>query len=118
MRRGLWLLGGVSALFMGLLGIALPLLPTVPFLLLAAFCFARSSARLHQWLIHHPRLGPPIRDWQERGAIGRRAKILASLSMAGAFSLSLWLGLKAWILIVQAVVLIGVAIFIWSRPAE
>lgn len=96
----------------------LPLLPTVPFLLLAAFCFARSSERLHLWLLAHPRLGEPIRDWQERGAVGRRAKWLATASIAVTFGVSVALGLAVWVLAVQALVLLGVALFIWTRPAE
>jgi uncharacterized membrane protein YbaN (DUF454 family) len=116
--RGLWLTGGVLALGLGLIGLALPLLPTVPFLLLAAFCFARSSEPLHRWLLDHPRLGPPIRDWEERGAIGRRAKVMGSLSMAAGFAFSVWIGLAAWVLIAQAAVLLSVGAFIWARPEE
>lgn len=69
---------GVLSLIVGIVGIAVPLLPTTPFLLLSAFCFARSSEKFHSWLIHHPKLGPPIRDWQERGVIRRGPKIFAT----------------------------------------
>ena len=77
--------GGFLAVGLGAVGIVLPLLPTTPFLLLAAFCFARSSERLHDWLINHPTFGPPILDWRDRGAIGRKAKILATASVGAAF---------------------------------
>jgi uncharacterized membrane protein YbaN (DUF454 family) len=111
-----WNIGGLASLALGVLGIALPVLPTVPFLILAAFCFARGSDRLHDWLVQHPRLGPPIRDWQEKRAISRKAKWLASLSMAAVFALSLALGFRWTILAVQAACLGGSALFIWSRP--
>lgn len=116
MTRGLWLVGGYLALALGAVGAVLPLLPTVPFLLLAAFCFARSSDRLHRWMLDHPTFGPPIRHWEERGAIGRRAKWVASLSMMGSVGVGLWLGLPLWVVAVQAAVLAAVAIFIWTRP--
>lgn len=114
--RIVWL--SLGFLFTGLafVGVALPLLPTVPFLLLAAFCFARSSERFHDWLVHHPTLGPPIRDWRASGAIRRRAKWLATASIAAAFGLSVAMGLAAWVLIAQAVTLSCVMLFIWSRP--
>lgn len=98
------------------MGAVLPLLPTVPFLLLAAFCFARSSVRLHRWLVGHPTFGPPIRDWEERGAIGRRAKWIATVSMAGSVIVALWLGLPGLSVAVQVVVLAAVGVFIWTRP--
>lgn len=116
MMRAVWLTLGVSALLFGAIGIFVPLLPTVPFLLLAAFGFARSSERLHGWLLSHPTFGPPIEDWRERGAIGHRAKRLATLSILAAFALSVALGVAGWVLALQAVTLFGVALFIWTRP--
>ncbi|WP_108854047.1 YbaN family protein [Albidovulum aquaemixtae] len=114
--RPLWLMGGAVSLALGTTGIFLPLLPTVPFLLLAAFCFARSSERLHAWLLSHRVFGPPIENWRDRGAIGRRAKWLASLSILAAFALSVLLSVPPVILAIQAVVLALVALFIWTRP--
>ena len=114
--RVLWLIGGLGSVALAIVGAVLPLLPTVPFLLLAAFCFARSSERLHGWLLNHPRFGPPIADWTERGAIGRGAKWAATGSILAAFALSLLLGAGATVLIVQAVVLSAVSLFIWTRP--
>lgn len=118
MRRAVWALCGGIALILGVIGILLPLVPTVPLLLLAAFCFARSSQTLHDWLLDHPRLGPPIRNWRMRGAIGRRAKVLATLSIGSTFAVSLLLNLSAELLLVQGLVLTGVALFIWTRPEE
>lgn len=114
--RWIWFILGLLSLGLGLLGALLPLLPTVPLLLLATFFFARSSERLHDWLITHPTLGPPIQDWQSTGSISRTGKKLATLSIVAAFALSLILGVKPWVLGVQAVVLSLVMLFIWTRP--
>jgi uncharacterized protein len=114
--RPLWAAGGYLSLGLGLIGIVVPLMPTVVFLLLAAFCFARSSDRMFGWLTTHPTLGPPIRDWRERGAIGLREKVLASLSMAVVLALSAVAGLSLGALALQAAVLAAVAVFIWTRP--
>ncbi len=111
-----WFITGALSVVLGVVGMALPLLPTVPFLLLAAFSFARSSPAFHDWLVEHPRLGQPILDWRAHGAIRRRAKWIATASMAAAFALSLALGLKAWVLGVQGAALIAVAVFLWTRP--
>lgn len=114
--RFVWATLGLICVGLGLIGIVLPLLPTVPFMLLAAFFFARSSERLHNWLITHPTLGPPIVDWQSRGAINPRVKRIATVSIALVFLISVVLNLRPLILGIQAVVLILVLIFIWSRP--
>ena len=116
-RRLLWRGAGAIALALGILGIPLPLLPTTPFLLLAAFCFSRGSERLHDWLVTHPRLGPPIHQWREHGAISRRAKTLAGLTMLAAF-LGAWAaGAPREALMIQIGVLCLVALFIFTRPA-
>ena len=85
MTRGLWLAGGLISLCLVFVGIALRLLPTVPFLLLATLCFARSSMQLHRWLLAHPQLGQPIRDLQDLGVIRRRANVLVSGSVGATF---------------------------------
>lgn len=105
------------ALGLGVVGVFLPLVPTVPFLLLAAWCFSRSSPRLHNWLLRHPVFGPSIRDWRDSGAISRRGKRMASISIAAVFGLSIVLQLPPLLLAVQALVLGLVLIFIWTRPA-
>ena len=71
--RTLWLAVGLFFLGIGFLGVALPVVPTTPFLLLAAGSFAKSSPRLHGWLLAHPLFGPPIRNWEDNGAISRPA---------------------------------------------
>ena len=116
--RMLWRVGGAVALGLGILGIPLPLLPTTPFLLLAAFCFGRSSPRMHRWLISHRHFGPPIIRWRERGAISRKAKILAALAMAAGFLAALAFGAPLFALIAQAVVLSFVGVFIFTRPEK
>jgi hypothetical protein len=116
LARALWLVGGLVALALGIVGAVLPLLPTTPFVILAAFCFARSSPRLHRWLATHRLFGPMIENWARHGAIPRNAKRLALAMMAGAFALSLWMGLPWQVLAIQAVTLLGAATFVWTRP--
>ncbi|WP_170582228.1 YbaN family protein [Ruegeria arenilitoris] len=112
----LWATFGLLCVALAMIGIALPLLPTVPFLLLAAFCFARSSSRLHNWLMSHRTFGPLILDWQTSGAIRPAAKKAATLSVAAVFGLSVLVSVPSFVLIIQAVTLGAVMIFIWSRP--
>ncbi|MCA2010669.1 YbaN family protein [Cereibacter sphaeroides] len=117
MFRILWTIGGGLALAVGIAGIVLPLVPTTPLLLLAAFCFARSSPRLEMWLVEHPRFGPPIRDWRAEGAISSRAKTMALVAIGATFLLSVFLQLPGRVLAIQAVTLGAVTLFILTRPS-
>ncbi|MEM6495171.1 MAG: YbaN family protein [Pseudomonadota bacterium] len=116
MRRAFWLMVGIIALVFALIGAFLPLWPTTPFLLVAVFAFARSSPRLHVWLVTHPRFGPTITNWQREGAISPRAKWSAVVAMVGTLALSWMVGVSSGILITQAIVLSAAAAFILSRP--
>lgn len=114
--RVIWLICGLTCVALALIGVILPLLPTVPFLLLAAFCFARSSERLHSWLLSHKTFGPMIEDWNSNGAIRPSAKRAATLSIVLVFGISLAVGVKTTVLVIQMVVLSAVLFFIWTRP--
>ena len=115
MRRPLYLAAGVVCVGLGGIGMALPIVPTVPFLLLAAFCFARSRPEWEHKLLHHPHWGPSLRNWRERRAISRRAKLSAVLAMtAGALFTWFTIGWP-WVLISLAVLVIA-GRWIWTRP--
>ncbi len=108
---------GWVSLILGIVGIFVPLLPTTPFVLLTAYCFSKSSPRLHRWLINQPHLGPMIQNWQEYGSISHSAKITSTVLIVGLFSCSLWLlNLAALIKAGVAVIGISVLYFIWTRP--
>lgn len=95
LRYSLLALGWLSVA-LGVLGIFLPVLPTTPFLLLAAACFMRSSRRFYLWLVEHPRLGPWIRDYLSGEGIPRKAKGYAIALMWLSIGISCWLVPLIW----------------------
>ena len=107
---------GISALALGGLGVVLPLLPTTPFILVAAFAFAKSSDRLHRWLLDHDVFGPLITNWRQYGAISRNTKIASILSMIAIVVISFLLAVPAHAIVIQILVLGAAAAFILSRP--
>lgn len=115
--RALWIALGVLALATGIAGIFLPLLPTTPFVLLAAFCFARGSTRCETWLLTHPRFGPMVRNWRARRAVPLRAKQLASAMMVVSCAISALMLPAQWMW-VPPVCCGMVAIWLWRLPHE
>ena len=80
--RPLYLAGGIISVALGAIGAVLPIMPTVPFLLLAVYFFARSSPELEQKILDHPHWGPQVKDWRDRRAISRSSKTIAIGAMA------------------------------------
>lgn len=113
----MWLLAGLAALALGAVGVVLPLLPTTPFLLVAAFAFARSSKRLDSWLREHRTFGPLINNWHRDGSIDRKAKRTAITVIIATPVITWLLAAPLWIVVCQIVVLSAAAIFILTRPS-
>jgi len=115
LRKWLLIAAGLIALGLGVTGVFIPLLPTTPFLLLAAACFFRSSNRLYSWLIHHKWFGPYIRYYREYKAITLRAKIATLALLWGvigytAFGIvTLW-----WVRALLGIIALGVTTHILS----
>ena len=103
-------------LALGIIGIVLPGLPTVPFVLLSAFAAARGSTRLHAWLLAHRQFGPMIRDWQANGAVSRRAKKLAIVMMALSAIVMLLFMPNRWLAVPGIAVMAIVGTWLWHRP--
>jgi uncharacterized membrane protein YbaN (DUF454 family) len=110
------MLMGLAFLAIGAVGVVLPILPTTPFLLLAAYSFARSSPKLHDWLLGHSIFGPLIRNWTEFGSIDRRSKFVAILVILLTPIVTVIIGVPWWALASQLLVLGIAATFILTRP--
>ena len=115
MKRPLYIGLGLFFLLLGIIGAALPLLPTVPFLLLAAFFFARSHPEWAQRLYDHPRYGESLRRWRDRGAISRQAKVASSSAMTVGILIA-WLTVGYPWFLISVAALVLVAPWIWTRP--
>lgn len=108
---------GLGAAALAVAGVALPILPTTPFLLVSAWAFARSSPRLEAWLRDHPRLGPPLRNWEQRRAIPRGAKAVAGVSLPLSVLLVHSAGAGLAVTAAVGIALAGVGGWILSRPS-
>jgi uncharacterized membrane protein YbaN (DUF454 family) len=117
-RPARWLLMGlaVASLVLGIIGIFVPVLPTVPFVLLAAWAAGLSSPRLLAWLEGHRRFGPMLVDWRRGGVVGRRAKWAATLTMSGSALIMLWTMPQRWMALLAIACMACVLGWLWQRP--
>jgi uncharacterized membrane protein YbaN (DUF454 family) len=118
LRMLLWC-GGALALVVGVIGIFLPLLPTTPFILLAAACWARASPRFHRWLLSHPRFGPIIDDWERHRSLPRNAKRAAIGLLTFSMSITIFIvqGML-WLQLLLVAVGLCVALWLWHLPSR
>ncbi|MBL8342331.1 MAG: YbaN family protein [Rubrivivax sp.] len=115
-KIALWRTLAAAAVALGLIGIVLPGLPTVPFLLVAAWAGGHGWPQLERWLVNHPRHGPAIRRWRDHGAVPRRAKWAATLMMALSAVL---MGVSPAPLAAKVgvpLLMAAVAVWLWRRP--
>ena len=116
--RSLYLAGGFAALVLAVAGAVLPILPTTPFLLLAAACFARSSKRFHDKLLGNRIAGPIIREWTAHRSIRREVKRWVYVLMAVSFGSSILVMPGLWLQVMLAVLGIVLTFFIWRIPVR
>lgn len=114
----LWITGSV-ALVLGLIGVFLPVLPTTPFILLAAACYAKASERFHQKLLAHRSFGPIIREWEEYRSMPLRTKKFAVGLMSLSIAVSIWVVADyPWAQVLLAIVGIGAGTWVWRIPSR
>ena len=115
-RKTVYLAVGWVSLALGLIGALLPVMPTVPFVLVAFWAFSQSSPRLSRRLLSNPHFGPALRNWLRHNAIPRRVKYLTTLMMAGGCVMAWYLGAPLWALAAQIGICTIAAAYILTRP--
>lgn len=117
--RALLLVAGTVCVALGIVGIFLPLLPTTPFLLLAAACYARASRRFYDWLLANRTFGPLIIEWRRHRSIPYRTKItaIALMSLTLATSIVFFVPVR-WVQVLLALFGIGMAIWMYRMPSR
>ena len=117
--RWAYLVAGCFFFALGAIGVVLPLLPTTPFLLLAAACFARGSLRFYRLLTGSKLFGPLIRDWQEKGTVSRKTKTWAVILVVLTFTTTIGFAVTDDRLRIGLVILAaGLLILLWRLPTE
>jgi uncharacterized membrane protein YbaN (DUF454 family) len=117
--RAFFIGAGTVALVLGLLGIFLPVLPTTPFVLLAAACYARGSRRFYEWLLAQPMFGPIVREWQQHRSIPYRTKLTAVVLMSLTLGTSIVFFVKPiWLKVALGVMGVGLAVWLYRMPSR
>ncbi|MFS7308881.1 DUF454 family protein [Rahnella inusitata] len=116
MKRVLLIILGWICVMLATLGVVLPLLPTTPFLLLAAWCFARSSPRFHHWLLHRSWFGSYLRHWQQHRALPKGAKPKAVALILVTFAVSIYFVPLLWVRILLLCMMFMLLIMMWRLP--
>ncbi len=114
--KTVYLLIGFISLILGIIGAFLPILPTVPFILLSAYCFARGYPPLYHWLRDRSVFANSLQDWERERAISRASKRKSLLMMAVGFALALYAAPAVWLKIMLLLIGVSVATFIATRP--
>lgn len=116
--KAFWILLGILSLIAGFIGIFLPILPTTPFALLAAFCFSKGSDTLHNWLLETKLFGQLIIDWENHGVVRLKVKITATSMITILFGYTLiFVKVVFWIKVFVVLSGLSVIAFLWSRPS-
>lgn len=115
-KRILLIIAGILSLVLGIIGAFLPLLPTVPLVLLAAFCFARSSERLHQWMLKHRYFGPIIENFQAGRGIPRRVKYRTIVIIWISMGISCLIVARLWLCLMLVAIGVGVSVYLLRLP--
>ena len=117
MIRYLLIFCGAVSFLLGIIGIFLPIMPTTPFIILSAACWARASPRFHRWLHQHRYFGPMIQNWENNGAVPRKAKFFAIGMMTFSCLLLLWrFPEQWWVAAGVAAVCLASAVWMWRLP--
>jgi uncharacterized membrane protein YbaN (DUF454 family) len=115
-RIVLWRAGALIAFVVGIVGIAVPVLPTVPFIIVAAWAASNCWPSFEQWLLNHRIYGPHIRSWRSRGIVPRTAKIWAILTMSASAILLQLFDIPRWLQLGVPLMMALVAVWLWQRP--
>ena len=113
MSKYFLLIAGWLSLILGVIGIVVPLLPTTPFILLSAACFARSSPKFHRWLLNHAWFGPLIRGYQSGREIPQKLKIRIIIFIWITLGISMFLTGHLWIGLILAALGLGLTAYLW-----
>ncbi|MGB7389584.1 YbaN family protein [Marinomonas sp.] len=117
-KRIFFIILGWFSLITGIIGIFLPLLPTTPLVLLAAWCFSKSSERFHTWLIEHKYFGPILRDWQSSDGIPKRTRNRAILFMWLGMTISIIIVGRFWATLCLIIIGLAVSIYLLRMPTR
>lgn len=112
----LWRILGLAALLLGLIGLLLPVVPTAPFILVAAWAGSKGWPQLEQYLLSHKYFGPQIRSWRENGAVSRGAKWFTTVAVGVSLYILWLLPLHNVLRATGALIMVGVVLWLWSRP--